>query len=334
MIIFYISSHGFGHLTRSIVHIERYLKGTEYNIYIVCGEKQIEFARNYLAKFSDRLIFNVMTTDVGLINKENSLEIDKLKLEKKLFRFIKLWAGLVEKEFEFLKNKNIEKIITDISPIGMLVGRKLGKKVEAISNFTWYNQYKFLDLKKEIVDKFMEAEKYIDEFSVYPLGLDLSHINCKKLDIEYVARNFNFKKIKKLKEKYREIIYISCGKSAKLEKIKVVNYNGTIFYTKGIEVEGEGYHIELPIEIEDSHNYVAASNFVISKAGWGTVAECMLSDVPMVLLERKEVLEDSFIIDELKRKKKAISLNLESLRILNIKSLKNLIKDISISGGN
>ena len=78
MIAFYISSHGFGHLTRCLGHIEKYLLETNYNIYIVCGEKQIEFAKKYLNKYSvNRTSFKSMVTDIGLINKENSLEVDK-----------------------------------------------------------------------------------------------------------------------------------------------------------------------------------------------------------------------------------------------------------------
>ena len=329
MIVFYISSHGFGHLTRSLVHIKRYLKETEQNIYVVCGEKQIEFAKKYLKKFLSRLKFKEMMTDVGLINKENSLEIDKLKLEEELFRFIQSWEALIEREVEFLRNENIEKIITDISPIGMLVGQKLEKKVEAISNFTWYNQYKFLNLNKWILDRFLQAERLIDEFYVYPLALDLSHITCTKKDIDYVSRDFNYDKIKSLRASYGKSIFISCGKSANLGSIEIKNFQGTIFYTEGIDVYGEGYHVKLPVETSDTHNYLGASDFAIIKAGWGTVAEAILSKVPMVLLEREGVLEDSYTINELKKQNKAISIKVEELKVLDIEILEQKIRTLT-----
>ena len=329
MIAFYISSHGFGHLTRSLVHIERYLKETEQNIYVVCGERQIKFATQYLEKFLDRLTFKEMITDVGLINKENSLEVDKVKLEEELFRFIKSWDGLIKREVKFLKSKNLEKIITDISPIGMLLGKELGKKVEAISNFTWYNQYVFLELNKQIIDKFLEAEKCIDEFFVYPLALDLSHVTCTKKNISYISRGFDYDKIKILRVMYKKIVFISCGKSANLEKIKIKNFEGVIYYTEGIEVIGEGRHIKLPIDTIDTHNYVGASDFVIIKAGWGTVAEAILSNVPMVLLERDGVLEDSHVISELKTQNKAISIKVEELKAVDIERLEKKITTLN-----
>jgi len=330
MIAFYISSHGFGHLTRSLVHIEEYLKKNKY-IYLVCGEKQINFAKKYLKKYKKRVIFKILDTDIGLINKKNSLNIDLESLEDKLFEFIDSWEYTVENEFKFLQNRELEKIITDISPIGILVGKRLQIKVIAISNFTWYNQYSFLQLNKVILDKFYQVENYIDEFRVYPLSLDLSHIDCIKKDIPYVAREFNFEKIDDLRKKYKEIIFISCGKSANLEKIQINNYKGAIFYTDGIEIIGDGKHIKLATETEDTHNYVAASDFIISKAGWGTVAEAVLGKVPMVLLEREGVLEDTYTINELKKQKKAVSIKVEELKVLDIIKLKRNINDFIAS---
>lgn len=329
MIAVYISSHGFGHLTRTIVHIERYLEETKKEIYIVCGNKQIDFAKQLLKKFGNRVIYKKMITDIGLINKVSSLEVDKKELEKQLIIFMNSWKKVIIEEAGFLKRRNIEKVITDISPLGMLVGRELNVPVEAISNFTWYNQYKYLNLSHEIVEKYYEVEQFINKFYVYPLGLDLSHINCEKEKIDYVSRPLNSDKIEQLKNKYKKIIFISCGKSADLEVIEIKNFNGTIFYTEGISLSGSGNHIKLPIDIEDTQNYIGASSLIISKAGWGTVAEATVGEIPMVLIERDGVLEDTHIINELKKQNKAISINMEELKVLDIEKIKEKIKSLA-----
>ena len=41
---FYISSHGFGHMTRCLGIMENILNTTYYNLYIVCGKIQNDFA--------------------------------------------------------------------------------------------------------------------------------------------------------------------------------------------------------------------------------------------------------------------------------------------------
>ena len=68
-IALYISSHGFGHMTRSLSLIENILKNTEYNIYIACGKKQNDFARIYLSNYKSRIIYKDLVTDICLINK-------------------------------------------------------------------------------------------------------------------------------------------------------------------------------------------------------------------------------------------------------------------------
>ena len=54
-IALYISSHGFGHMTRCLGIMENILHTSDYNLYIVCGKRQNDFARIYLAEYKDRI---------------------------------------------------------------------------------------------------------------------------------------------------------------------------------------------------------------------------------------------------------------------------------------
>ena len=139
-IALYISSHGFGHMTRCLGIMKKILHTSDYNLYIACNKKQNDFARIYLAKYKDRIIYKDLVTDIGLVNKKNSLEVDKSSLEKKLLEFTLCWADVVNDECDFLKNLNIKCIVSDISPIGTLVGNKLHLPVVLITNFTWVEQ--------------------------------------------------------------------------------------------------------------------------------------------------------------------------------------------------
>ena len=86
-IALYISSHGFGHMTRCLGIIENILNTSDYNLYIVCGKRQNDFARIYLAEYKDRIIYKDLVTDIGLVNKKNYLEVDKLSLQQQLLEF-------------------------------------------------------------------------------------------------------------------------------------------------------------------------------------------------------------------------------------------------------
>ncbi|WP_320047869.1 glycosyltransferase [uncultured Ilyobacter sp.] len=332
--VFYISSHGFGHLTRCLAEVERQIReenensfNKKYRFLLICGENHIEFSKKYLSKYKNKIFYRELMTDVGLINKENTLKVDKEKLEEILKKFIDSWDSIVKKEIEKLKGLDIEEIYVDISPIGVLVGKKLEKKVIVKSNFTWYQQYKYLNLDKDIVDKFYEIDQMYDELYIYPLNLDMSHIKCSKKDIGYLARESDPVKVKELREKYEKTIFISCGRSASLEKISIKNFRGTVFFTPGIEVENlSGDVYKLPIDILDTQNYISSSEFIISKAGWGTIAESILGKTKMVLMERDGVLEDTHNIAELKKQGKAISIKEDELKEIDYLELDKKIK--------
>lgn len=317
--IWYVSCHGFGHITRCIAQIEKKLETDKnYKCIIICGENQIEFTKLYLKEFLNRVILRKLITDVGLINKDNSLDVDKVKLEFKLRKFITSWNLLVEKEVEFLKNYEIGDIYCDISPVGILVSKKLNKKINLISNFTWYQQYNYLKLDSYIVDKYFELDQLIDNLYIYPLNLDFSHINPRIIKMDFICRKIDKKRIQEINQKYGTSLFISCGKSAHLKKIIIKNFEGTIFTTSGIEVENKnGKVVKLPLNILDTQNYIGASELVISKAGWGTVAECICNRTKMILLERDGVLEDTHIVNELKKISNIKSIKIEELKELD-----------------
>ena len=65
---------------------------------------------------------------------------------------------------------------------------------------------------------------------------------------------------------------------------------------------------------------------MISKAGWGTVAECLLAQKPMALFSRDSVLEDRTTIKLLEEKHLAVSITQDDLRKIDgiIEKMKKL----------
>lgn len=327
---FYISSHGFGHMTRCLGIMENILSNCEYNIYIVCGKKQNDFTRIYLAKYKDRIIYKDLVTDIGLVNKENSLEIDKYSLQQQLLEFTSSWEHIVNNEYNFLKNLNIKCIVSDISPIGTLVGHKLQLPVVLITNFTWVEQYEYIGIDESIIDKYRQAYSYVTKFIKYDLCLPISSVNCKEVcEVGFTCRDIDLDKVEKIKKQYGRSIMVTCGKSANLNNINIKNYKGTIFTTYGINITCENYCniINLPINILDTQNYIAASHIVITKAGWGTIGESVLGHTNLVLIERPSAKEDSFNIEKIKENKLGISIAEKDLSTIDIQNLENELKN-------
>ncbi len=96
-----------------------------------------------------------------------------------------------------------------------------------------------------------------------------------------------------------------------------------------LNIDSKNDYINAEAGLNHPNCELHCDDFVIIKAGWGTVTEAMLSKVPMVLLEREEVLEDSHTINELKKQNKAISIKVEELRVLDMEILEQKIRTLT-----
>lgn len=326
---FYVSSHGFGHMTRCLAIIEELLEMTDHLIYLASGSYQNSFARVYLARFSARVTYRDIRTEVGLVNKDNSLQVDIPRLEHELTDFMAGWDTAVAAEVAILHNLPVACVISDISVIGIQVGERLGVRNIGIANFTWCEQYEFLGLSETIIARFREVYAKLDLLIEYDLMLPTHDLDVPRKQIGFICRRFYPDRIAAIKAQYGPSIFITCGKSADLDNIQIDNWQGTIFTTSGINITATANAtvVELPIETFDTHNYLAASDIIIAKAGWGTISEALLSKRNLVLIEREGVLEDTENIEELKRRGVAVSIKESDLARIDMNALNDLIAE-------
>ena len=326
---FYASSHGFGHMTRCLAIIEELLETTDHLIYLASGAYQNSFARVYLARFGDRVTYKDIRTEVGLVNKDNSLQVDIPRLEHELTDFMAGWDTAVAAEVAILRDLPVACVISDISAIGIQVGEQLGVRNIGIANFTWCEQYEFLGLSDTIIARFREVYAKLDLLIEYDLMLPAPKLPVPRKQIGFICRRFDSNRIAAIKAQYGPSIFITCGKSADLNNIQIDNWHGTIFTTSGINITATGNAtvVQLPVETFDTHNYLAASDIVIAKAGWGTISEALLSKRNLVLIEREGVLEDTENIEELKRRGVAVSIKETDLARIDMHEIKQLIAE-------
>ena len=326
---FYVSSHGFGHMTRCLAIIEELLETTDHLIYLASGAFQNSFARVYLARFGDRVIYRDILTEVGLVNKENTLQVDIPRLELELTDFMAGWEMAVAEEVAYLQHLPVACVISDISAIGIQVGEQLGVRNIGIANFSWCEQYEFLGLSDTLIARFREVYAKLDLLIEYDLMLPAPKLTVPRKQIGFICRRFDPDRIAAIKKQYGSSIFITCGKSADLNNIQIDNYDGTIFATSGINITATGNAtvVQLPIETFDTHNYLAASDIVIAKAGWGTISEALLSKRNLVLIEREGVLEDTKNIEELKRRGVSVSIKESDLTLIDMHAIKVLIEE-------
>lgn len=86
------------------------------------------------------------------------------------------------------------------------------------------------------------------------------------------------------------------------------------------------FHI--PADYLESQNYIAASDLVISKAGWGMVGEAVSSNIPLLILNRASMKEDQNTINYLKQKYLCETIEWEDFKTfqINVSKIDNMKK--------
>ncbi|MBN1072564.1 hypothetical protein DVV81_15490 [Clostridium botulinum] len=301
-IVFYISDHGFGHASRNIPII-RYILETNKNIKVIIktGKNQGEFIKNLLNEFDDKIDYYFDNMDVGLVLKEGSLDIDKDKLESDVLKYINSFEEKVTKENKFLHYYNVDLIVSDIVPWIFKCSNQVNIPSMLISNFTWVDIYKE-HLNKEICDKYKQCYKLANKTLFYELYIDgMKEYIVNHEDVSLGCRNFNLDKVDKIKKDFNKLlVFISVGRSVDLkDEIDVSNLNYDFIVTDGINLKGHNVHY-IPKETPNTQDYLMASDFVITKAGWGTVSEAILAKKKFAVLSRDNVAEDRNTIKKLK----------------------------------
>ena len=183
-IAFYISEYGFGHASRSVAIIRELLYRDASIKIIICHSFALNFLRESLPY--EQVTIRAITTDIGYFLKENSIDPDKKKLQNNFDAFIKDWTKRIEREMNFLKENNVELVISDISPLPFEAASKLGIPSVGISNFTWYSAYEYLlDYKR--LEPWKLAYEKMDYFYLLAANNERD-LPCKKQFFSLFAR--------------------------------------------------------------------------------------------------------------------------------------------------
>lgn len=328
-IAFYISDHGFGHASRNIPIIGYILEAnSKIRIIVKTGEAQGEFIKNVLKKYESRLHIYSEEMDVGLILKSSSLEVDKEILEKKLNQYISTWDDRNSVEVDFLKENSVNLVVCDIVPWIFKSANKLNIPSLLISNFTWIDIYKEY-FGEEICDKYKKCYELADKAFLYSLYIkDMGDYLKNFEEVGVCCRSFNEENIKKIKEDHKKkIVFISVGRSVDLKNvIDVQNLDYDFIVTEGINLKGNNVTY-LPKETINTQDYLKASDYIITKAGWGTIAEILCANKKCAVLSRSSIAEDRNTIENLKNMK--LSLEVKYEERFNIKNILKKLDELN-----
>lgn len=298
LVIFYLSDHGFGHAARNIPIIRELLAIDEtLKIIVKTGFAQGEFIQsNFLDE--SRLSVIKESMDVGLVLKPMSFELDVPTLEERVKQYIESWEQQIEREVQFLTHKQPDLIVSDIVPWVFRAAKQTNITSVLISNFTWVEIYEEY-LRAELVKAYQDCYDLADEVLMYELSSSKMKERFVKYDeVSLCAREFDLLAVAEIQSRYEKpLVFVSVGRSVDLaEEIDVSNEPYHFIVTEGIQLVGENVTY-LAKETPNTHDYLCASEFVITKAGFGTVAEALLAKKKIAVIERDRIAEDRATVE-------------------------------------
>ena len=335
-IAFYISDHGFGHIMRNISVITYILEHTENRIVLVSGNAHIAAAKEYIEKYTnaekinERFITIEQNTDIGFALQSGTLLVDWTETEKRVRDYTNEFPKYIKNARELFKKYKIDTVVCDIVPWALTAAREEGIPSYLMASFTWVEQYE-KDLPTELVEEYRKAYDSADNVILYGLHTPFVENTFKnRCEVSLCARPFHSDKVRKIREQYgdKPIVFISIGMSN--DGINGITDVGDLPYsfivTEGVNLAGENVHT-ISKTIDNTQDYVLASDFCIAKAGWTTISEILIAKKPMALLSRPDVAEDSMYIEKLVRSGLAVEITTQELG--NIAEVLNRMKSIT-----
>ncbi|MEI1280220.1 glycosyl transferase [Leptospira venezuelensis] len=315
----FVSGHGFGHISRSLEAILQILiKNPEWTATINSPRGE-EFANSLditgiWGKVRNRIQFRKIKSDVGIVQKD-SLGMDLESTESEILEFKKNKNSLIQAETEYLKKERPDLIWSDSSSFPFLISYDLKIPSLFLGNFTWDYIYSYYE--SEIFQKYSKELK--NEYKLCELGLVLP-LSCpvtsipKTKNIGLLGRKPNLNK-----EEARRYYGFEEGIEYYLFSFGAYGIDSSHFDWKEwdpskrrIVIGGMEWKIQSKnnlgiVTIPNCHypDLLRASDFVLTKPGYGILSESYFAGTPILYTDRGNFPEYKYLVETLQSQYKS-----------------------------
>ncbi len=293
----FISPHGFGHATRTIALLSalheivpdlkaRFLTTVPQALFKNCS-----FAATY----------HRITTDVGLMQR-SALSADLRQTLDRLSRFIPVQDNLVCQCADICRNCRL--LLCDISILGILTGKKVGKKSVLVENFTWDWIYRSLAEEEPALlpyaDYFHECYGQADfRIQTQPLCQTAAHhIICPPIARKTRLEPAHLTEL--LGRKNRILVLITMGGiPLALPFLDLLGRYPDYFFVLAGQPE-DVLHADNVMLISQNSPFhhpdlIAVADLLVCKSGYSTIAECSQTNTPICCVKRAGFAESAVL---------------------------------------
>ncbi|MGB7951570.1 MAG: glycosyltransferase family protein [Candidatus Binatia bacterium] len=299
-ILYYITGHGYGHAVRSnqlICSLQRIRPDLTIHVRST--------APDWL--FQGGVLQSRQAMDVGILQKD-SLQMDLDGTVRACQALLGSVPRLIEQETDFVERHHIRLILGDIPPLCFEIAAQTSIASVAISNFTWswiYQAYikthpAFESIVEQMKAMYRKATlaltlPYAGGMDVFPRQEPLSWVaRASPLAKSDARRSFQL-------PQFATVVLLSFG-GLGLDRFpwdKLRNLREFFFVTTGAAKQKIDNMLCLPEAQRNYADLVRASDIVVTKPGYGIVADVLSHQVPVLYTERGDFAEYQYLVQAL-----------------------------------
>lgn len=319
-IAYYISGHGYGHISRSYEVIRKLLDLGQVEKLFLCSSRV-----DFIDDKSRNLFLRKQSTDVGIVQ-DNSISMDIDKTLEKIHDFENNEKELIEQEKKFLSNEQIDIVVSDSSSLPFVPAKELGIKTVFIGNFTWDFIYKYYSKHDPMFGNFAyhlkQQYQLCDKGLILPFHCPIDSIQ-NKIEVGLLGR-----KPTKDRETSRRHCRFSDDNYYFLFSFGAYGLDEDNFEFDNlpenykIVVSGyDGLHSDHVIRLDEFYypDVLVACDFVITKPGYGILSEAHFAKTPIIYTERGDFPEYSFLLEAMNKYHTSYYISHDDLFALNLK---------------
>jgi L-arabinokinase len=317
-LVFYVSGHGFGHASRVIEVINAVLaRRSGVRVIARTTVPQWLFDQTVEGPGFSRA---ELDTDTGVVQID-SLHLDERATAVRARRFMRTFDQRAEAEAAFLEQHNAALVVADTPPLGIAAAKRAGLTVVALGNFTWDWIYSAYQGMEDVVQAIRAAYRQADLALRLPLhgGFD---VFPTVVDLPFVARRsrrdpLDTRRALGLPE-HERLILVSFGgygingldlpALSRLQGYGVLMSGGApLAGVPGPPLDGRRGSV---IPLDERAMYAAGLRYedlvrsvdvVVSKPGYGIIAECLANDTALLYTSRGRFVEYDVLVTEMPR---------------------------------
>ncbi|MBN1521115.1 MAG: hypothetical protein JW928_01175, partial [Candidatus Aureabacteria bacterium] len=304
---YFVSPHGFGHAARaaSVMLAMRELD-PETGFEIFTEVPEWFFTDSLRGPFG----YHPLLTDIGLVQL-TPLKEDLSATLRALDEFLPFKKSHVKSIADKVKDLGCRVIVSDISPLGLVVAREAGIPGVLVENFTWDWIYQVYAREEERLDR--HAAYLKSRFLMADYHVQTEPV-CLKTDPDITvppisrARRTSSEEIRKALDLSPDakVVMITMGgvpeKNHFLERLE--DFPEATFLIPGGSTEKMRRNnlVLLPFHSDFFHpDLIHASDAVVGKAGYSTLAEVFAAGIPFAYIIRP-MFRESDVLDSFMRK--------------------------------